>query len=53
MFRAVPGAGANYLTGLVVRKDNSWNAQKNNFGPQIGFAWSPTSLFGHAFQAVW
>src|SRR6202011_1611123 len=42
MFRAVPGAGANYLTGLVVRKDNSWNAQKNNFGPQIGFAWSPT-----------
>src|SRR5882672_4870750 len=51
MFRAVPGAGANYLTGLVVRKDNSWNAQKNNFGPQIGFAWSPTSLFGHAFQS--
>src|SRR6266403_689440 len=51
MFRAVPGAGANYLTGLVVRKDNSWNAQKNNFGPQIGFAWSPTSLFGHGFQS--
>ncbi len=51
MFRAFPGAGANYLTGLVVRKDNSWNAQKNNFGPQIGFAWSPASLFGHAFQS--
>ncbi len=41
MFRAIPGAGANFLTGLVVRKDDSWNAQKNNFGPQIGIAWSP------------
>ncbi len=28
MFVAVPGAGANYLTGLTVRKGNSWNAQK-------------------------
>jgi hypothetical protein len=26
---------------LVVRKGDSWNAQKNNFGPQIGIAWSP------------
>jgi len=41
MFVAVPGAGANYLTGLTVRKGNSWNAQKDNFGPQFGFAWSP------------
>jgi hypothetical protein len=51
MFVATPGAGANYLTGLTVRKGNSWNAQKNNFGPQIGVAWSPTSLFGHQFQS--
>jgi hypothetical protein len=51
MFVAVPGAGANYLTGLTVRKGNSWNAQKGNFGPQIGVAWSPTSLFGHQFQS--
>jgi Carboxypeptidase regulatory-like domain len=41
MLRAFPGAGANYLTGLVIRKGDSWNAQKNNFGPEIGFAWSP------------
>jgi Carboxypeptidase regulatory-like domain/TonB dependent receptor len=42
MFRAIPGAGASYLTGLVVRKGNSWNAQNDNFGPEIGFAWSPS-----------
>jgi hypothetical protein len=44
MYMAVPGAGSNYLTGLVVKKGNSWNAQKNNFGPQIGFAWSPAKF---------
>ncbi len=42
MYVGVPGAGAAYLTGLTVQnKGTSWNAQKNNFGPQIGFAWSP------------
>ena len=41
MFRAIPGAGTNFLTGLIVRKDDSWNSQKDNFGPQIGIAWSP------------
>jgi hypothetical protein len=41
MYVAIPGAGADYLTGLTVRKGNSWDAQKNNFGPQVGFAWSP------------
>ena len=50
MFRAIPGAGSDYLTGLVVVKGDSWNAQKDNFGPQIGVAWSPTSLFGHEFR---
>lgn len=42
MYVAHPGAGANYLTDLVVRKGDSWSAQKNNFSPEIGFAWSPT-----------
>jgi hypothetical protein len=41
MFVATPGAGPDYLTGLVVHRGNSWTAQKNNFGPEIGFAWSP------------
>jgi hypothetical protein len=41
MFQATPGAGSAYLTGLNVHKGNSWNSQKTNFGPQIGFAWSP------------
>ena len=41
MFQAIPGAGADFLTGLVVQRGNSWNPQYDNFGPQIGFAWSP------------
>jgi hypothetical protein len=44
MLAAIPGAGANFLTDLTVRKGDSWHAQKNNFGPQIGFAWSPDAF---------
>lgn len=46
MFVAVPGSGSSFLTGLTVQKRDSWNAQKNNFGPQIGFAWSPSNSNG-------
>jgi hypothetical protein len=41
MFQALPGAGADYLTDLVVRLHHSWNANQGDFGPQVGFAWSP------------
>jgi len=46
MFVAIPGNGAGFLTGLNIRKGDSWNAQKNNFGPQVGFAWSPNRSNG-------
>jgi hypothetical protein len=36
------GSGANYLTGMTIRKGgNLWQAQKGNFGPEVGFAWTP------------
>ncbi|HEV2468313.1 MAG TPA: carboxypeptidase-like regulatory domain-containing protein [Candidatus Sulfotelmatobacter sp.] len=46
MYRAVPGPGAAFLTGLSVVKANSWGAQKNNFSPDIGVAWSPNQAAG-------
>jgi hypothetical protein len=44
MYFATPGAGADYLTGLTVHLGHSWNAQKDNFSPEIGFAWSPSQF---------
>ena len=36
------GSGTALLTGLSVRQGgNLWMSQKGNFGPQIGFNWSP------------
>ena len=38
----VLGSGANVLTDMHMRLGgNLYNADKNNFGPQLGFAWSP------------
>ena len=39
------GPGASALTAMHIRIDsNLYTPQKNNFGPVIGFAWSPSQL---------
>lgn len=46
------GQGAAALSGVQVRVGgNLYNAQKGNFGPQLGFAWSPRSLMGRDFNS--
>ncbi|MBV8630226.1 MAG: carboxypeptidase regulatory-like domain-containing protein [Silvibacterium sp.] len=41
------GSGSSYLTGITIRQGiDAWNAQKLNFGPQIGFNWLPNYLNG-------
>ena len=41
------GSGAGLLTGITIRTGiGAWNAQKLNFGPQVGFNWSPASSNG-------
>ncbi len=43
------GTGSNLLTDLSVREGgNLYTAQKGNFGPQFGFAWSPNQNHGKA-----
>jgi hypothetical protein len=47
----VLGEGANTLTDLVIRQGgNLFETSKNNWGPQFGFNWSPTSVLGHDWQ---
>jgi Carboxypeptidase regulatory-like domain len=42
------GSGSSLLTGITLRTGiGGWNAQKLNFGPQIGFNWSPLSSKGN------
>jgi hypothetical protein len=42
------GQGADLLSGLSVRTGgHQFTAQKGNFGPQLGFAYSPNKLIGH------
>jgi hypothetical protein len=37
------GSGTSLLSGITIRTGiGAWNAQKLNFGPQVGFNWSPT-----------
>jgi len=47
----VLGSGANTFTDISVRTGGSlYNASTNNFGPQLGFAWSPKSFVGRDFR---
>ncbi|MDQ2950552.1 MAG: TonB-dependent receptor, partial [Acidobacteriota bacterium] len=47
----VIGAGPAALTGLTIKKGGDLTGtSKKNFGPQVGFAWSPGSLAAHNFQ---
>jgi hypothetical protein len=42
------GQGSAGLSGAVIRTGGDFtNPDRNNFGPQLGFAWSPRSTFGH------
>jgi hypothetical protein len=47
------GTGPDLLSGLHVRVGgNLYNAQRGNFGPQLGFAWSPGGgILGHDFNS--
>jgi hypothetical protein len=39
------------LSGMFVKKGgNLFNTSLSNFGPQIGFAWSPNTFRGHQFN---
>ena len=41
------GSGTNLLNGINIRTGiPAWNAQKLNFGPQVGFNWSPLNSNG-------
>jgi len=41
------GSGSDLLTGITIRAGiPAWEAQKLNFGPQVGFNWSPASSNG-------
>jgi hypothetical protein len=46
----VLGSRAGLLSDMSVRTGGHlFNVQKGNFGPQLGFAWSPGGVFGHDF----
>jgi hypothetical protein len=47
MFSTRLGSGDALLTGLLIQSGgNLWTPQKWNFGPQVGFAWTPPSSNG-------
>jgi len=41
------GSGSALLTGITIRTGiDAWQAQKANFGPEVGFNWSPNFFKG-------
>lgn len=45
------GQGAAALTGAKIHTGGDFTSpDRNNFGPQLGFAWSPRSAFGHEWN---
>jgi len=49
--KVVLGSGSGLFTDMRVNTGgNLFHAQKWNFGPQLGFAWSPGGLVGHEFN---
>jgi hypothetical protein len=52
LYVPVLGPAPNQLPDLVQRAGgNLYNASKGDFGPQVGFAWSPNGVLGHDFQS--
>ena len=48
------GSGANLFSDLRLRTGGSqFNAQKGNFGPQLGFAWSPAGFSDTTSATDW
>ncbi len=46
----VLGSGPSMFSNMSVRTGgNLYDSSKRNFGPQLGFAWSPRQLIGHDF----
>lgn len=46
----VLGTGSNVFTNMGVRTGGSlFSSSTNNFGPQLGLAWSPKAFAGHEF----
>jgi hypothetical protein len=44
------GTGPDLLTGMKLQVGGTlYNPSTNNFGPQLGFAWSPHHLMSHEF----
>jgi hypothetical protein len=49
--KVVLGPNTQQLTALRMKTGgNLYSSQLGNFGPQLGFAWSPTSFRGHEFN---